>query len=1008
MTLEDFFTLTEMKDGLTSPARVEELVAVMQKEKDCVLKNVSDATRQLSAVASAIAATENRDCLDLFIKLDGLWFIGRWLKDAQTFATDSTDCFVEESITALLQAFEKLQVDKEKLISSGIWVTVNNLLSHKNMNVQQSARALVDSWKQAKDGDEVHTDVEIACDGGMDARDKPAGGSVSSAVDAHQVTQNEEFCTSQIAGHDIIVSGHTVEHQSTGVKIEKIQFPNNQVSSRIHFDGADVEDACSDIPGSDGMLVSEVHCLEGTLEGQSSQDLKPDSGEGNSDAVKSECSVDGFGQVDKNEDFASKSGKMETSSASAMSKPGDLSVAETEAAPESVLKFAGETNSVDDNKSSAKTTSLGGLGDTHASVSKSSSVMDDYGVLQNCTTTSDHKFSVRGDECCSSSSQDSPGSGYMLEKCEDVEATSARMGDGETNNEIKGYTKRDQEHFSNISDFAKSTRGSSDAILKVSSMDLEFGTVDALEIARLVANEVERQVGDYDEHSGSSSSAGLFRGSIPQLDNVDSINEKQDQHTERQPNELPCVENPSAEACPKGDLHLTSTVDLDAGQEICVQDMESSQVTEAARELEINSEKSMCEFDLNQDVCFGDNQVAAKLMTSPLAVSSSAARALAAAGMPVAPLQFEGSLGWKGSATTSAFRPASPRRNSDGDRSASVGGTSSSSRQRQDSLVIDLNVADGEDEMFADPITREQNPKALGLPSGGSSFELSPRKTERLFDLNQMSVDVDVAPQNGFHHASPTSSTSSMKPSMRNFDLNDRPSWNYADPLELQPFLGETSLHKLNSYEGLPDDSVVSIMGARVSRNTFPPPSSLFLPNGRASEPLMDANLARAGHLWGSYTTLPSAHSSMYGHNGLSMRPSMSFPAAMYGTLSCSIPYMVDSRGVAVVPQIIGSASTVPPSCSQSSFIISSNGAGPSHLNINPNSGYAHDKVNRDLHRVSGQLFIPGSARQFPLGEQLRDNLQPSCSGVSGKRKEPDGGWEPFLMNYKHHKPPHL
>ena len=71
MTLEDFFTLTEMKDGLTAPSRVQELVSVMQKEKDSEVKNAADATRQWASVASTIAATENKDCLDLFIQLDG-------------------------------------------------------------------------------------------------------------------------------------------------------------------------------------------------------------------------------------------------------------------------------------------------------------------------------------------------------------------------------------------------------------------------------------------------------------------------------------------------------------------------------------------------------------------------------------------------------------------------------------------------------------------------------------------------------------------------------------------------------------------------------------------------------------------------------------------------------------------------------------------------------------------------------------------------------------------------
>ena len=119
MTLEDFFTLTEMKDGLTAPSRVQELVSVMQKEKDCVVKNVGDAMRQWASVASTIAATDNKECLDLFIQSDGLWFINRWLQDVQN-AGDTNESCIEESITALLRAVEKLHLDCEKSMSSGI------------------------------------------------------------------------------------------------------------------------------------------------------------------------------------------------------------------------------------------------------------------------------------------------------------------------------------------------------------------------------------------------------------------------------------------------------------------------------------------------------------------------------------------------------------------------------------------------------------------------------------------------------------------------------------------------------------------------------------------------------------------------------------------------------------------------------------------------------------------------------------------------------------------------
>ncbi|KAK7340901.1 hypothetical protein VNO77_21618 [Canavalia gladiata] len=159
MTLEDFFTLTEMKDGLIAPSRVQELVFVMQKEKDCEIKNGGHTTRQWAAVASTIAATENKDCLDLFIQLDGLCFINRWLNDAQNFGVYANDSIVEESITAMLRAIEKLHLDGRSRFHQD---TVCNLLDHHSAKVQATARVLFDSWKEGGNHDAESHDVELA------------------------------------------------------------------------------------------------------------------------------------------------------------------------------------------------------------------------------------------------------------------------------------------------------------------------------------------------------------------------------------------------------------------------------------------------------------------------------------------------------------------------------------------------------------------------------------------------------------------------------------------------------------------------------------------------------------------------------------------------------------------------------------------------------------------------------------------------------------------------------
>ncbi|CAA0816662.1 Transcription elongation factor (TFIIS) family protein [Striga hermonthica] len=160
MTLDDFFTLTEMNNGLTAPSRVNELVSVMQKQKDHIVKNVNEATRQWSAVGSAIVATDNQECLDLFVRLDGLRFLGCWLKEAHKFGNDPNNSFLEESVARLLQALERLRAGHENLVSSEVWTAVEDLQSHSSAKVRDKARALFDSWKMSDDKEKIESSVD--------------------------------------------------------------------------------------------------------------------------------------------------------------------------------------------------------------------------------------------------------------------------------------------------------------------------------------------------------------------------------------------------------------------------------------------------------------------------------------------------------------------------------------------------------------------------------------------------------------------------------------------------------------------------------------------------------------------------------------------------------------------------------------------------------------------------------------------------------------------------------
>lgn len=977
MTLEDFFTLTEMKDGLTSLSRVEELVKVMQKEKDCAVKNVGDASRQWTAVASTIAATENKDCLDLFIQLDGLWFIDRWLQDAQKFCTNTSESFIEESITALLQALEKLHINSERSMSSGIWITVKNLLGHKSSTVQDRARILFDSWKQERNEDvsnrEADNIVVSHDDGSSKLVAEDSRPSASSIPTDSEGTNKGNTYTSDPAERGDDVGIHT---------------DNNQPSTDKILDCADAKERSAD-PTASSVVSNPVKENPSTMEDPT---VRPPGGT----SVETSFPVPKKGTVEEPSDFqkvneVSKnekhSDKVESSVSSPV-KPGSASLVADAASPRETKKQPDLEVNVEANENDW-CQKISGTDCAIAPASESKSAVGESRVVN-------HSNAAEDGECCSNALHDSSVTGNMLGKPEDLEMTSS-LDDLGTVYEDKEHASDEDGDFRIAYEFSKPVMDtkSSDVINKRrSDSELDYG-VDALEVARQVAKAVEREV--FKGPFPSSSSEKTSEGGLKQPGSPDSINEKQDLPTEGSPHELPTAQSHSAEARSEGEVHVRNEANLDAKPDN--HDMEFSQVTEAAQETEINPGKGLCGFDLNEEVCSDEMDQPGNAVSTPISVVS-ASRPATIPGLPVAPLQFEGTLGWKGSAATSAFRPASPRKNPDSDKNHSVGGTSdSSSKQRHDFLNIDLNVAEGGDDLG------KQIPASSGLPSGESSIEVSQRSERFKLDLNRIEDDGDVLPsnttvegqhmynRNGRCSPTPASSSSSMQPSMRNFDLNDGPS--------LQDSLDQGPSKFSQILVSKPDASVISIMGTRVEINRKDSvPQVTSLPNGKAVEPAVDATVTSS--FLGLAPTGSYTHSPVFGYNGLTTGPSISLSSAMYGPTG-AIPCVVDTR-TTLLPQIVPSATAVPP-YSQPPFMLSMtnaqpglNGAGPSRPNFDLNSGYMVEGGNRD----SGlrQFFITGQ-------EHLRTNSQPpSSSSIGGKRKEPDGGWEAYQFSYNPQQPP--
>ncbi|KAJ6405927.1 hypothetical protein OIU84_013822 [Salix udensis] len=930
MTLEDFFTLTEMKDGLTAPSRVHELVAVMQKEKPSVLNNVGDSTRQWAAVASTIAATENKDCLDLFVNLDGLLFIDRWLKIAQKFSNETSEGSAEESITAFLRALEKLQIDKERSISSG-----------------DRARALFDSWKLGEVSDAIHHDVQ-----------------------------------SVGASDDVRMNGS--EAGKTECVVVKVPLSNGSADVEYNADERTGDENHRNL--EDRMQVPLTAAVDRSLDPLTTAVVSKSDQESLSLKEKHQESSAMEETVSTEPDSEAPKMLTDKSAASSKVEPGAISLSHVAVIAKEIVPESDLQNNADGKEDNC-CTSTSASSDVAIPVSTSKAGTDEAENRNQCQTPTLISGAEDGDF-----SPDPPqhlsDNKITLEKLDNSGSQFSRMEDGASDDD----RKHSSDEAVDNSDFSKPTtdKCSPDLIgRRRSGIELEYGIVDALEVARQVAQEVEREVVDYREQSCSSSSDKILESGIKQPGSPDSINGEQDLSAEIPPENVPARQNQSSETCAEQEGRLIDSSNLENEAENSMHGLESSQVTQVAQEPEVNAEKCLCDFDLNEEICSDD--MVLPMNTSPALISIvSASRAAAASGSPAAPLQFEGTLGWRGSAATSAFRPASPRKTADGDKTVEAVVSSSCSKQRQVCLDIDLNVTEGGEEKVVDFILSRQIPVSSGFHSGESSLEVGSRRPERPnLDLNRTSDDGDAFltdlriqgrpfyPQNGHRSPSPASSSSSMQPSLRNFDLNDRPFF-HNDSLD-QGLYHSKSSQTASAYGGFkPGDPVFSILGTRVEVSNR-------------------TEVDKKGfHSAGS---IPAKQQQAFGTLHCQQHlPCPSLQLCMV-LLAPSLIWWIQGEPP-VMPQIMGSAPSVPP-YSQQPFMMSMsgaplglNGAGPSRPSLDLNSGFAMEGGSAGGLR---QLFMPGQGNSQPS----------SSSGVGGKRKEPDRGWEPaHSLQHKHPQPP--
>jgi hypothetical protein len=138
------------KGGLIEAEGVERLVQLMLPDRN--EKKIDISGR--SMLAGVIAATDKFDCLDRFVQLKGLPVFDEWLQEVHKgkigdgSSPKDGDKTVEEFLLVLLRALDKLPVNLPALQMCNIGKSVNNLRSHKNLEIQKKARSLVDTWKK--------------------------------------------------------------------------------------------------------------------------------------------------------------------------------------------------------------------------------------------------------------------------------------------------------------------------------------------------------------------------------------------------------------------------------------------------------------------------------------------------------------------------------------------------------------------------------------------------------------------------------------------------------------------------------------------------------------------------------------------------------------------------------------------------------------------------------------------------------------------------------------------
>ncbi|KAJ7557291.1 hypothetical protein O6H91_05G120900 [Diphasiastrum complanatum] len=452
------------------------------------------------------------------------------------------------------------------------------------------------------------------------------------------------------------------------------------------------------------------------------------------------------------------------------------------------------------------------------------------------------------------------------------------------------------------------------------------------------------------------------------------------------------------------------------------------------------------------------NSIASNALAAPIAVIASTNATFIP---PASPVPINKDFGWKGSAATSAFRPAEPRRaseiqNSTGETILSDPNRVSTAKHVRAPLGIDLNVADdGSTEDIGLPIdgsegsaTTKVNEQATSLlftnvsaarsTNGGLiSSALQPIAhvtTWPDFDLNQ----ADESEERKIMlmaESRVTENPASLKPhvtcsfrnTVRDFDLNDGPVASFEEIVALdEPVqqhssasIGISSTPTVSGLRITPD--IVNVAPWFSPGHSFPAVRIPTFSGARAEspypvasvQPFLGTGIGLTPFGTDIFRTVPALTSS----------PAMSFPAAPPGPYP--YPAFPFGGGFTFGSTSFGTTAMYGDTASSASFSsvtsqrVNSGGIPPSFVQppyltglpegAGTDSSRAWARLNFDLNAGPDPVDLEAARdvlnvrNPFTLSnQQTGDFCQVGASSGPFKRKGPEGSWEAHKRGYKH------